>query len=782
MSSRGKLMLQMVKEMSEETTECEPHSENNIKPKSQVFSLEPLQQENNNVTTSSIDSSHQNILVYSVAPLFEDDSEECNNAAKIISDSLDNQHDMHNVAGPSRGSYFYQHDDHEVELADDDSDDSSLIGESSGSEYEPSELENEENEPEDEQENEPDGEQENEQQIAHCNDTDCGVPKTNTNLTSRGTKRIKTFPVKEKTSRRRIRKPDTWKRRSAAIKRERGESYISYKNQSVPAKTFCSECLCNERCRLKCSTKFDLDSRKLIFEGFYKLDINAKNALLFRSITPLPIVRQRKNAIKHKTSSYKYSMILNNQQVFVCKSAFCALYQISRKKVDIIKEKLKTGSSVPSKDRRGIHTNRPHKINDDVEQAIMTHIKKFPSEESHYSRESNPHKRYLAPNLNMSLMYRLYIEECREQNMPGCFLVKKSTYSRIFSTKFNLSFSHPKSDTCSKCDAGNSNAEHEENVQLGFQLMSRDRERALKDEKVCYITVDLQQTMPLPKITTSKAFYLRQIWFYNLGIHVITTAGHKSVMQTWTEDIAGRGSTEVVSSLWNFVQTCENVKDKEQLVVWSDSCAGQNKNFQMICFFQLLILKGVFKVIDHKFPEVGHTYLDSDRDFGRIEKVLRKQSNIYTPDQYRQLIKTACTRNSTVNAMESYFRDAESLPNKMGLIHKKKNVLNEKVPFRDGIKWIRVVEFGSYLYKESYEYVPFKKVSLFKNNSPPANYVPPTDIEFPRIGHKRGNISEKKIANIREQMPFILEEHRGFYENIIGIQEEPKPKKARRTK
>ncbi|CAG9772086.1 unnamed protein product [Ceutorhynchus assimilis] len=781
MSSRGKLMLQMVKEMSEETTECEPQSENNIKPKSQgtseikevqieptfllncddvqfeaesssiiqsqktpentsflqqenqanpsqVFSLEPLQQENNNVTTSSIDSSHQNILgeniFYSVAPLFEDDSEECNNAAKIISDSLDNQHDMHNVAGPSRGSYFYQHDDHEVELADDDSDDSSLIGESSGSEYEPSELENEENEPEDEQENEPDGEQENEQQIAHCNDdTDCEVPKTNTNLTSRGTKRIKTFPVKEKTSRRRIRKPDTWKRRSAAIKRERGESYISYKNQSVPAKTFCSECLCNERCRLKCSTKFDLDSRKLIFEGFYKLDINAKNALLFRSITPLPIVRQRKNAIKHKTSSYKYSMILNNQQVFVCKSAFCALYQISRKKVDIIKEKLKTGSSVPSKDRRGIHTNRPHKINDDVEQAIMTHIKKFPSEESHYSRESNPHKRYLAPNRNMSLMYRLYIEECREQNMPGCFLVKKSTYSRIFSTKFNLSFSHPKSDTCSKCDAGNSNAEHEENVQLGFQLMSRDRERALKDEKVCYITVDLQQTMPLPKITTSKAFYLRQIWFYNLGIQVITTAGHKSVMQTWTEDIAGRGSTEV-----------------------------------------LLILKGVFKVIDHKFPEVGHTYLDSDRDFGRIEKVLRKQSNIYTPDQYRQLIKTACTRNSTVNDMESYFRDAE-------------------IPFRDGIKWIRVVEFGSYLYKESYdEYVPFKKVSLFKNNSPPANYVPPTDIEFPRIGHKRGNISEKKIANIREQMPFILEEHRGFYENIIGIQEEPKPKKARRTK
>jgi hypothetical protein len=89
-------------------------------------------------------------------------------------------------------------------------------------------------------------------------------------------------------------------------------------------------------------------------------------------------------------------------------------------------------------------------------------------------------------------------------------LIKKSSYAKIFSSKFNLSFSHPKNDTCSKCDAGQSNAEHEENVHLGFQLMSK--EKASKDKNMSYITVDLQQTMPLPKLTTSKAFYLRQIW------------------------------------------------------------------------------------------------------------------------------------------------------------------------------------------------------------------------------------------------------------------------------
>lgn len=143
--------------------------------------------------------------------------------------------------------------------------------------------------------------------------------------------------------------------------------------------------------------------------------------------------------------------------------------------------------------------------------------------------------------------------------------------------------------------------------------------------------MDLQQTiMPLPRFSTSKACYKRQMWFYNLGLHIITNKVSRGVFFTWTEDIANRGSTEVASSLLSAIELDETLRErKNHLIVWSDSCAGQNKYFQIICLYQYVILKGYVKSVDHKFPEVGHSYLDSDRDFGRIEKNLRKVTNLY---------------------------------------------------------------------------------------------------------------------------------------------------------
>ena len=123
---------------------------------------------------------------------------------------------------------------------------------------------------------------------------------------------------------------------------------------------------------------------------------------------------------------------------------------------------------------------------------------------------------------------------------------------------------------------------------------------------VAYITFDMQKTLPRPMLSTCAAFYLRQIWLYNVGIHLVQQGASRQYFHIWSEDQASRGCHEVGSALLTFFKTVD-VKEKV-LVAWYDSCAGQNENFFILCLWQYLIAKKQFQVIHHKFPEPGHSY------------------------------------------------------------------------------------------------------------------------------------------------------------------------------
>lgn len=68
-----------------------------------------------------------------------------------------------------------------------------------------------------------------------------------------------------------------------------------------------------------------------------------------------------------------------------------------------------------------------------------------------------------------------------------------------FRNWINLSFGYPKSDSCATCDAGNSNEEHKLNYEAAFKAMDTDKNKPKDESGLIYLTVDSQQTMPLPK-------------------------------------------------------------------------------------------------------------------------------------------------------------------------------------------------------------------------------------------------------------------------------------------
>lgn len=71
-----------------------------------------------------------------------------------------------------------------------------------------------------------------------------------------------------------------------------------------------------------------------------------------------------------------------------------------------------------------------------------------------------------------------------------------------------------------------------------YSIMKEDA-----DESVVSLCFDLQQIQQLPKTNIQDAYYLRQFNFYSLCITSLD--GLNSTFYTWSEDLGGKGSTEI---------------------------------------------------------------------------------------------------------------------------------------------------------------------------------------------------------------------------------------------
>jgi hypothetical protein len=74
---------------------------------------------------------------------------------------------------------------------------------------------------------------------------------------------------------------------------------------------------------------------------------------------------------------------------------------------------------------------------------------------------------------------------------------------------------------------------YQANAEAAFETQKIDRIMA-KNGNAIYITFDLQQTFPLPKLAVRDAFHLRQLWLYNTGVHLISQNKEGACSQMWT--------------------------------------------------------------------------------------------------------------------------------------------------------------------------------------------------------------------------------------------------------
>lgn len=150
----------------------------------------------------------------------------------------------------------------------------------------------------------------------------------------------------------------------------------------------------------------------------------------------------------------------------------------------------------------------------------------------------------------------------------------------------------------------------------------------------------------------------------------------------WLEGQAGRGAQEVGSCLRLHIKNNlnHNIKD---LVLWSDSCGGQNRNIIIVLLLKTIFNSTELDTITLKYLYPGHSFLPNDRNFSDIESALKHQQRLYTPEDYINVMRTCKKKNPLI---VTQMNDEDFVSSEM----LEKKTTNRKVSISgDKINWLQ---------------------------------------------------------------------------------------------
>ena len=461
-------------------------------------------------------------------------------------------------------------------------------------------------------------------------------------------------------------------------------------------------------------------------------------------------------------SRKKSTRVFRLNKIRVCKSVFLNTLGITNGRLNYcINHKANIETKMCSPDKRGNSITNRTSLS--AISRIHDFLMKFPKFTSHYSQSERV---YFSPELNLSKLYNLYIEDAKINNYTH---VSRPIFYTNF-REYNVGFYIPKTDTCNTCDTLKIQidaAVHDEKTELTSQLNSHhDRAENVRsnftkaiqlskeDPSILVFSFDMQQTTPLPKINTSIVFYKRQLWLYNLGIH--TCHNDNGYMMVWTENEGKRGATEVCSSIHKFLSLIE-LKNYKKIKTFSDSCGGQNRNKAIICFFMFICNMYGIESWEHSYLESGHSYLPNDRDFGTISKSARYVSAVYSVDQWIDVIENARKKNPF-----KVVRMGDSFLNIDKLIRSRKfnnSLTNSSSKFNFlKLKWFRVTQNSNMV-----EYVTSESSNVFALNYPPVSDLEAESLETENRSQK---ISRNKYDDLMSLMHLIPDVYKPFYTDL----------------
>lgn len=513
-------------------------------------------------------------------------------------------------------------------------------------------------------------------------------------------------------------------------------------------------------CKFKCTDVIPVDDRRRLFSQFWSIGgFPGRVALLMTCVSPNAIKRFMSEDNATNQGAIRDYLIYGSP---VCQQAILKTLQISDKRLYTAIHKFVNCNTLC--DLRGQSSGGRNALPESKKNEVRAHIASFPKYVSHYTRGKTESK-YLNVDLSLAKLYQLYKAEA---NNP----VSQSYYNNIFYTNFNLRFKKPKKDTCHKCDffdikikssTGVEREIYEECHRIHLECaeflrsqMERDIAAAKLDELLEVLTFDMQKLLMLPNIPTSIIYYLRQLNLYNFGIHTGSTGRGK--FNIWTEDEASKGTQEVGSCLKSHIE--EITRPIKKLILWSDSCGGQNRSIKLILMLMYILHNhDTLESISMRYLQSGHSFLPNDSEFGEVETAVKHREKLYTDEHYMEVMRECRTKN--------VFEVKRMSPNDFFSVHGLESLItNRKVDLdREKVSWLETHEIlmeknqpGIIKMRKKID-GPFQSVDLKKAGYP----LDMKNIILGSLWPTGRNLSKEKIKDLRSMIDLIPPEYQHFY-------------------
>lgn len=434
-------------------------------------------------------------------------------------------------------------------------------------------------------------------------------------------------------------KPSNTYKINKQLKNE-GKQYVTRKGKVIEAKSMKENPCIPGKCKRSCY-EISEERRRSIFKFYWGLDIQRRRDWLVRCARVDAVRRKRVIDSNRRQLTVDYYINDNEDHKKVCQKFLLNTLDITQRHLNYIVTNALEGMS--QKDVRTRHA--PDKYTESTKANVRKFIESLPACPSHYNRK-NSKRMYLPQDFrNLSNLYRIYQNSCKKNEED---IISETLFRKIFNEEYDLGFHSPKKDKCVLCTkAENTETDMTEEDKEKLKKHIEEKEasykrfkahQTLKEVKTVCCSFDLQKVLNTPYGESMLLYYARKYAVFNFTVY--ESVAQNVYCYTWGECDGKRGSNEIASCLYLYLKELDK-RGVETVLLYCDSCTGQNKNRVILSMLNYFLLKSEnLQVIQVNYLLPGHTYMPADSVHATIESEVKKII-VWSPTQWPSYFETA---------------------------------------------------------------------------------------------------------------------------------------------